>query len=127
MDTETLVRVRLHGGRYDAILTCADKTATGGIEALHEGQVIATATLSPDVNRKGSWRVALALPGDVIGEGVQVITLRSSATGKVLDRITLLAGAPLDEDLRAEIAVLRDEVEMLKRAFRRHCAESGAS
>ncbi len=126
MDTETLVRVRLYGGRYDAILTCADKTAAG-IEAVHEGQVIATATLSPDVNRKGSWRVALAVPAEVIGEGVQVIALRSSASGKVLDRIILMAGTPLDEDLRAEIAVLRDEVEMLKRAFRRHCVETGAS
>ena len=43
----------------------------------------------------------------------------------VLDRITLMAGSALDEDVRGEIALLRDELEMLKRAFRRHCAETG--
>lgn len=54
-----------------------------------------------------------------------MIALRSVASGEVLDRITLMSGAPLDEDIRAEVALLRDELEMLKRAFRRHCAEMG--
>jgi hypothetical protein len=123
MDGESLIRVRLQGGRYEGLLTCADSAGTG-IEAVHEGRVIAAATLSPDEDRQSSWRAAVDLPGEVIGEGVQVIALRSTTTGKVLDRITLMAGAPLDEDIRVELALLRDEVEMLKRAFRRHCAET---
>jgi hypothetical protein len=51
---------------------------------------------------------------------VQVVSLRSTLTGAVLDRVTLLAGDALDEDIRAEVVLLRDELEMLKRAFRRH-------
>jgi hypothetical protein len=42
----------------------------------------------------------------------------------VLDRITLMAGTPLDEDLRAEIALLRDELELVKRAFLRHISDT---
>jgi hypothetical protein len=56
---------------------------------------------------------------------VQVVGLRSTASGEVLDRITLMAGSALQEDIRGEMALLRDELEMLKRAFRRHCAETG--
>jgi hypothetical protein len=122
MEPESLTRVRLSGGRYEGLLTAADGA---GVEAVVEGRVIATASVSQDPDRANNWRVALDLPAEVIGEGVKVIVLRSVATGEILDRITLMSGAPLDEDIRAELALLRDELEMLKRAFRRHCAETG--
>lgn len=123
MDIETLIRVRLQGGRYEGILSCADQGGTA-IEAVHDGRVIAAAILIPEDATRNSWRVTVELPADIIGEGVQIIALRSSATGQVLDRITLMAGAPLEEDIRVELALLRDELEMLKRAFRRHCSET---
>jgi hypothetical protein len=119
METETLTRVRLQGGRYEGVLAATDGT---GLEAVHEGRVIAAAEVSPDSDRPDSWRVALDLPAEVISEGVQVVVLRSTVSGAVLDRVTLMSGAPLDEDLRAEMALLRDELELLKQAFRRHCA-----
>jgi hypothetical protein len=31
---------------------------------------------------------------------------------------------PLEEDIRAEVSLLRAELDLLKRAFRRHCAET---
>jgi hypothetical protein len=30
----------------------------------------------------------------------------------------------LDEDIRAEVDLLRAELDLLKRAFRRHCSET---
>ena len=122
MDPETLTPVRLSGGRYEGLLTSAQGA---GIEAVFEGRVVAVASVSQDPQRPDGWRVACDLPAEVIGRGVSVIALRSVASGEVLDRITLMSGAPLDEDIRAEVALLRDELEMLKRAFRRHCAETG--
>ena len=35
-----------------------------------------------------------------------------------------LAGEALAHDIRAEIDLLRAELDMLKRAFRRHCLET---
>jgi hypothetical protein len=122
MQMETLTRVRLAGGRYEGLLAAPTDT---GIEAVFEGRVIAVAAVSPERDRPDSARVVLDLPAEVIGEGVQVIALRSTVSGAVLDRLTLMSGAPLDEDIRAELALLRDELEMLKTAFRRHCAEAG--
>ncbi|MEQ8367391.1 MAG: hypothetical protein RIB61_11840 [Roseicyclus sp.] len=121
MEDETLIRVRLSGGRYEGILTTG---TPAGVEAVHEGSVVAVATLAADDLRPDTYRIALDLPAHLIGEGVHVVNIRSAGSGAVLDRVTLMAGAELDEDIRAELALLRDELEMLKRAFRRHCAEA---
>lgn len=118
---ETLVCTTLHAGRYEGILTGAEQTE---IEALHRGKIIAIARLAPREEEDGAMAVSLDLPLDVISDGVQVVGLRSTASGEVLDRITLMAGSALEEDIRGEMALLRDELEMLKRAFRRHCAET---
>jgi hypothetical protein len=114
MSEERLVKVAFQGGRYEGELHAAEET---GIEAVHEGRVIATGRL---VHGEGATRVSVEIPAEILSDGVQVVTLRSTVTGAVLDRVTLLAGDALDEDIRAEVALLRDELEMLKRAFRRH-------
>lgn len=120
--TESLIRTSLKAGRYEGILTGADQTE---IEALHKGRIVGVAQLTPHPTETGNtMQVALMLPADVLSDGVQVVGLRSTATGEVLDRITLMAGSALDEDVRGEITLLRDELEMLKRAFRRHCADT---
>lgn len=119
---EALVRISLQAGRYEGILTGAGQTE---IEALHKGRIVAVAQVTAHPTEAGALQVGFDLPGDVLSDGVQVIGLRSTATGDVLDRITLMAGTALDEDIRGEVALLRDELEMLKRAFRRHCTETG--
>ncbi len=119
---EALVRVSLQAGRYEGVLTGAAQTE---IEALHKGRIVGVAQVVPHGSEAGAMQVSFDLPADVLSDGVQVVGLRSTATGAVLDRITLMAGSALDEDIRGEVALLRDELEMLKRAFRRHCAETG--
>lgn len=119
---EALMRTDLHAGRYEGVLTGAGQTE---IEALHRGRIVGVAKIAPHPTEDGAQRVTVELPADVLSDGVQVIGLRSTATGDVLDRITLMAGTALDEDVRGELALMRDELEMLKRAFRRHCAETG--
>jgi hypothetical protein len=114
MSEERLVKVAFQGGRYEAELHAPEET---GIEAVHEGRVIAAGRLVPG---EGATRVSVEFPAEVLSDGVQVVSLRSTLTGAVLDRVTFLAGDALDEDIRAEVALLRDELEMLKRAFRRH-------
>jgi hypothetical protein len=69
--------------------------------------------------------VSYALPPEVLSDGVQIIVLRSAVDATPLDVIAILAGEPLEQDLRAEIALMRVELDMFKRAFRRHCVETG--
>jgi hypothetical protein len=114
MSEEKLVKVAFQAGRYEGELHAPDDT---GIEAVHEGRVIAAGRLT---HGEGATRVSVDFPAEIMSDGVQVVSLRSTVTGAVLDRITFLAGDILDDDIRAEVALLRDELEMLKRAFRRH-------
>lgn len=118
---ETLVRTTLHAGRYEGVLTGAGQTE---IEALHKGRIIAVAQVTTHPVEAGALHVALDLPADVLSDGVQVVGLRSTATGDVLDRLTFMAGSAMDDDIRGELMLLREELEMLKRAFRRHCADT---
>jgi hypothetical protein len=117
MTRESLVRLSLRHGRYLGELDAPPGTE---IEAVHEGRVVATADLGPEGD--GPVRVSIAVPSSVLSDGVQVVALRSTATGAILDRITIFAGEAAEEDLVAEIALLRAELEMLKRAFREHVA-----
>ncbi len=117
MSEEILVKVAFQAGRYEGELQAPDDT---GIEAVHEGRVIAAARLAHPGDGALGTRVSIDFPAEIMSDGVQVVTLRSTVTGAVLDRITFLAGDILDDDIRAEVALLRDELEMLKRAFRRH-------
>lgn len=114
---ETLSQVGLHAGKYEGVFEGPLET---GLEAVHNGKVVAVARMVGLPDQPGAVRVTVDLPPEVLSSGVQVIALRSTTTGEVLDRVTLMAGDALDDDVRGEIALLRDELEILKAAFRRH-------
>lgn len=71
---------------------------------------------------RGRWHLRQPVPAELIDDGVQTFVLRSGA--EMLGSFTIIAGAPLDCDLRAEISLLRAELDLLKSAFRRHCVET---
>ena len=118
---DQLQRTRLAEGRYEAIYASPDVPP---IELVLNERVLGVADCAPHPDNPQVTRVALDLPAEALSDGVQTLILRSGTTGAVLDRIAIAAGAALDEDLRAEIVLLRDELEMLKRAFRAHVAET---
>jgi hypothetical protein len=78
-------------------------------------------TARPD---SGDWVVRVPVPADRIADGVQTFVIRDRDSDAVLDSFALVAGDALAFDLRAEIALLREELDLLKRAFRRHCLET---
>ena len=117
----TLTQTRIAYGLWEGLLTGADGKAPA-MEALHQGQRLEGLTVMPVPDQPGSHAVQLAIPATVLSEGVQTVLLQSG--GELLASFTLIAGAPLEEDLRAEISLLRAELDLLKRAFRRHVAET---
>ena len=69
------------------------------------------------------WRVTVPIPAAAISDGMQTCVI-TGADGATLGSFTLICGEPLAEDLRAEIALLRSELDLLKKAFRQHCSET---
>ena len=82
--------------------------------------------LAPEMHdgEEGTYRMRFPVPAGLLGDGMQTFLLVDAATGTTLDRLAILAGDALDEDLRAELDFMRAELALLKKAFRRHCAES---
>ena len=115
-----LVPLRLAGGVWEGVW---EGPAAPRLRATHEGREVAGLTVA---EADGAWVVRLPLPAGIIADGVQTVVIADAETGEAEATVSLVAGEALAGDLRAEIDLLRAELDMLKRAFRRHCLETGA-
>ena len=66
----------------------------------------------------------IAIPPSAVGSGVHSFVITEHQSLDVLARFTLIGGDLAEQDLRAVIDLLRADLELLKRAFRRHCVET---
>ncbi|MFO8127860.1 hypothetical protein [Yoonia sp.] len=92
------------------------------LHATHLGTALDNVTCVRDPAHE-VWRVTVPIPAALISDGVQTFVI-SGADGVTLDSFTLVCGEPLTDDLQAEIAVLRSELDLLQKAFRHHCSET---
>ncbi|MGB7242328.1 MAG: hypothetical protein WBC93_09620 [Sulfitobacter sp.] len=116
--TKTAVRL----GRWEGIVTGtgADMPA---LDVTHQTQPVADVRLVRDENQ-GHWVLHIPIPIEAISDGVQAILINDKDTGEKLNSFSIIAGEALGDDMRVEINLLRAELDMLKRAFRRHCVET---
>ncbi len=84
------------------------------------GAPLAGASVAPA--GAGQWQVAFAVPVEALNTGVQSFVIADAASGARLAVATLLTGLPVEDDLRAEIALLRAELDLVKRSLRRLAA-----
>lgn len=126
MSEITLTRMRLTGGVWEGILATA-KGVKPRLTIRHRDELIGepevTAATLPGAP-PGQWLVRFRLPLERIADGIQTFVVENAETGDALAHETIIAGDALNEDLHAEMDLLRAELDMLKRAFRRHCAET---
>lgn len=79
----------------------------------------------PELTADGDvWHVSIAIPADRISDGVQTFVIADADTGSELGSFALAVGDALAQDIRAEVDLLRAELDLLKKAFRRHCVET---
>lgn len=120
-DPLSVTRTRFAGGLWEGEVHGTGERRPP-VEVVYADRAVPDVSLSADEG--GRWRLRFPVPADAVGEGVHTLLIRSTETGETLDSLTLLAGDPMDGDLRGEVALLRAELELLKRAFRRHVRES---
>ena len=65
------------------------------------------------------WDLTVPVPVAALSDGVHCFVIADAATSEKLGDLTIIAGSPAADDLRAEVELLRAELDMLKRAFRR--------
>ena len=123
MSRLTLTPTALREGIWQGHLTQSG-SETPQIEATYQGQPVLDVKLEALDDKTNEWTLKIPVPGEAISDGVQLIVISDGATGDRIGQITLIAGDTADEDVRAEVELLRAELDTLKRAFRRHCRES---
>lgn len=121
MSEPVLSRTRIRAGIWEGVLSGAEGVT---VEAQFQGAVLPGLVQIAIPDRPGEQAVHLPIPAEILSEGVQTILLRDSGSGRTLAHFTIVTGVPLEQDIRAEIDLLRAELDMLKRAFRRHCLET---
>ena len=115
-----LTERRLRGGIWEGVLT-APAGAPPEVIVTHQDRPL-SAELHPVEGRPGDWLLRVAVPAELLSEGVQTFLIAEAKSGLRLGSFAIIAGEAAGDDLRAEIDLLRAELELLKHAFRRHCA-----
>jgi hypothetical protein len=122
MPEMVLTKSGLRAGVWEAILSASPTRPE--VEIVHEQSVLPGLEATTLAGTAGAWTLKFPIPAKLLSEGVQTFALRRKGSGDVLGHFTIIAGAAMEDDVRAELDLLRAELDMLKRAFRRHCLET---
>ena len=117
----SISKTRLHEGVWEGVVV-GEEANVARLRVHHEGAEVPDVTIT--ARPEGDWALRIPIPKEAIADGVHTLLVSEIDTDTVHETITLMAGEVFSEDLRAEIGLLRAELDMLKRAFRRHCLET---
>lgn len=115
-----LTATGVRGGVWEAELTGATEALT--LEVRHGDRAISGVEVTPLPGQAGRFAVRVPIPSEALNDGVQTFLICQD--GGTLAQFAVIVGVAMEEDLRGEVELLRSELDLLKRAFRRHCAET---
>lgn len=120
----TLTKTRLFEGVWEGVLTReSGGTAAPEVDVTHLQTPLDGVEIIEKPEEK-LWVLRVPIPAEVIADGVQTFLILDRSTGEKIGDFALMSGDALSYDIRAEVTLLREELDMLKRAFRRHCLET---
>ena len=124
MSDLTLTKIRFSNGVWEGKLSNAPDT---GVRPDIQVRLLDQLIDGLHLKEGGSgteWDLQVTVPSYALADGVHSFVIYDAATDTKLGDFTLIAGEAAADDLRAEVELLRAELDMLKRAFRRHCLET---
>ena len=121
MDEVRLTRAAIRDGVWRGELEATGE-APPQIAVTHRGETLRGVGLE-DAG-EGRYLLNVPIPVELLSDGVQTFVITDTANDTRLGSFAIVAGRPADDDLLAEVALLREELDMLKSAFRRHCLET---
>lgn len=114
----------LQGVWTGELVAKADGNYWPELEVTHVDEPVPVVEVAQAAGRRDAWTIRIPIPAAALSEGIQTILTRAGRTGARLGCFAVLTDAPAEDDIRAEVDLLRAELDMLKRAFRRHCVET---
>ena len=124
MSDLTLTKIRMRNGVWEGRISGAGTTGVRpDIRVTLLDQPVEGVKLT-ESSEPGVSSLEISVPSHAVADGVQTFLIFDGANDSKLGDFTLIAGEAVADDLRAEVELLRAELDMLKRAFRRHCLET---
>ncbi|WP_122072170.1 hypothetical protein [Pseudophaeobacter sp. EL27] len=125
MSDLTITKIRFHNGTWEGVIqNAADNGLPPDIQVLYQDRPLEGISITEGA-ATSEWNLHIAIPAQAISDGVQTFVIAEGGSGgQKLQSFSLIAGEAAVDDMRAEIELLRAELDMLKRAFRRHCLET---
>ncbi|MBB5723029.1 hypothetical protein FHS72_002665 [Loktanella ponticola] len=117
----TLVKNRLSAGVWDGTLT-GPVDASPVLVMRHNDEIVPG--LAIEKLAEGRWFVQAPVPVDLINDDVQTFVIVDESTNAILNSFTVFAGDQMSDEMQVELDLLRAELDILKRAFRKHCIET---
>lgn len=117
-----LTKTRMIEGMWHGIITGAGATKPD-IIVRHANSDITGFQLVHDATA-GHWALTIPIPASAVSDGIQTILVANRQTDEKIGEVFVIGDDVSSSDLRAEVELLRAELDMLKRAFRRHCVET---
>ena len=122
MPDTKLTKTRIRAGIWEGVLR--GQTTPPNLEVVLQGHIIPGVSQTAIPDRPGEWAIRVPIAPEHLSEGVQTYLIREPGGSEALAHFTVITGVAMEDDLRAEVDLLRQELDMLKRAFRRHCLET---
>lgn len=124
MTAYSLSKSRFFEGVWEGVIAGeCDDSPTPNVDVRVHDKPVPDITLEalPD---PASWVIKVPVPANMIADGVHTFVISEATLGQALGDFSIIAGDAAGEDIRAEMSLLRAELDMLKRSFRRHCRET---
>lgn len=122
MSELVVTKTRFHAGVWEGVVR-GSADGDPDLRVMHDDRPVAAVQLQR-TDTAGEWTLRIPVPQEAVADGVQTVLIYDGRSDTKLADFTLIGGEAVADDLRAEITLLRAELDMLKRAFRRHCVET---
>ncbi|MFP7672038.1 hypothetical protein ACG74X_01650 [Marivita sp. S0852] len=124
MTAYSLSKSRFFEGVWEGVIAGDSDTAPEpNVDVRVHDLPIPDVTIEP-LQDPASWLLKVPVPAHMIADGVHTFVITEATLGQALGDFSIIAGDAAGEDIRAEMSLLRAELDMLKRSFRRHCRET---
>ena len=124
MTAYSLSKSRFFEGVWEGVIAgAADDAPAPQVDVRVHDVPIPDVAIEP-LEDPASWLLKVPVPAKMIADGVHTFVISEASIGQSLGDFSIIAGDAAGEDIRAELALLRAELDMLKRSFRRHCRET---
>ena len=114
-----LTHTSVQAGVWTAILTEVRGAETPEVDVRLGDQRLSDLTLRALGEAGGRYELQVRIPQGAVSEDGGLISVADPATGSVIGMVQVSVGTPPDDDLRAEVTRLRQEMELVKDVLRR--------